>query len=78
MPRSGAAVLSDYPMAFRLAIACDKCERAGAYQAAGLIERWGDIGLPELLGKLAADCPRRVEGRFYDQCGAFYPARVKA
>jgi hypothetical protein len=43
MPRNGAAVLSDYPMTFRLAIACDKCERAGAYQVAGLIKRWGDI-----------------------------------
>jgi hypothetical protein len=78
MPRAGAAILSDYPPEYRLEVACGKCERRGSYRVASLMDRHGDVGLPHLLALVAADCPRRIENRPYDQCAAFYPGRAKA
>jgi hypothetical protein len=57
-----------------LEIGCRKCERLGRLSVARLIEEHGaGKGLNELLGTLAADCPRQNAHSIYDRCGACYP-----
>jgi hypothetical protein len=77
MPRAGAAMLSDYPSRSELEFACDKCGRNGRYLVENLTRCFGDMGLPELLCRISGDCQRRIENRFHDQCGAYYPQRDK-
>jgi hypothetical protein len=49
MRRAGAITLGDLAGRLQvLRVACRKCERAGRYSVAGLIERYGaDMGLPD-------------------------------
>lgn len=57
-----------------LAIACDRCERAGRYPLATLIARHGaEFGIPMLLRELSADCPKRKSISAYEQCGIHCP-----
>ena len=58
-----------------LQVACCKCERAGRYRLAGLIERYGaDAGLPDWKDLITADCPLRAQpGTIWNGCGAFFP-----
>jgi hypothetical protein len=39
----------------------------------------GDVKMPELLGRLVADCPRRQQKSFsvYDRCRAVYDKRSR-
>jgi hypothetical protein len=44
-----------------LAIACNRCDRAGRYPLETLIARHGaSCGIPALLALLSADCPKRA------------------
>src|SRR6185369_13719475 len=55
LPRGGALRLSDYP-GDAVHVVCDKCERRGLYSKDRLIVRYGaEIGLPDLLNRIAAD-----------------------
>ena len=73
LPRGGALRLSDYP-GDAVHVVCDKCERRGLYSKDRLIVRYGaEIGLPDLLNRIAADCPRVVNLLGNDLCGAHYP-----
>lgn len=57
-----------------LAVACTRCDRAGRYRLAGLIERHGPgFAIPALLRALSADCPRRRSVSPYDLCGIHCP-----
>ena len=57
-----------------LAVACSRCDRAGRYNLETLIARQGaDFGIPELLGLLSDDCPKRASVSAYDLCGIFCP-----
>jgi hypothetical protein len=57
-----------------LAVACSRCERAGQYSLGTLIARHGPgFGIPELLGLLSADCPKRHSLSAYDLCGVHCP-----
>jgi hypothetical protein len=57
-----------------LAIACDRCDRAGRYPLATLIGRHGaEFGIPMLLRELSADCPKRQTVSNYDNCGIHCP-----
>lgn len=57
-----------------LAVACKRCDRAGRYPLATLIERHGPLfGIPRLLWRLSADCPKRQAVSVYDQCGVRCP-----
>lgn len=71
---SGAVLLRDFPGDV-VELRCTKCERHGRYSKASLIaEHGGEIGLPDLRAKLAADCPKmqtRVGG---NPCSSYYPA----
>jgi hypothetical protein len=71
MPKGGATLLSDSAND-ALAVSCDRCGRRGRYSVARLLKRHGDIGLPDLLAALAADCPKRHANRFDDMCAARY------
>jgi len=57
-----------------LAVACSRCDRAGRYAVATLIERHGPaFGIPDLLRMLSADCPKRASVSAYDLCGIHCP-----
>jgi hypothetical protein len=75
MPEGGATLLSDLARD-ALAVLCDRCGRRGRYSVAGLFERHGDIGLPDLLAVLARDCPKRIPNLFDDTCAARYDFRA--
>jgi hypothetical protein len=72
---TGAITLAD--VAARtdvLDIRCTRCERAGRYQVAALVKRYGPrIGIPDLLRRLSADCPCRKSVSAYDLCGVHCP-----
>jgi hypothetical protein len=60
-----------------LILACRHCERRGRYQIAGLIERYGvEMGLPQLMTVLSADCPLQKSVGIYDRCGIHLPDGV--
>lgn len=67
----GAVPLAAFPHP-RVRIICTKCDRQGDYSTARLQARYGDIGMPDLLTRLSADCPRRIANRILDLCGAVY------
>ena len=67
----GSLRLAEYPAAL-VRLKCWKCDRSGQYRKAALIEKFGtDIPLPDLLHKIAADCPR-MDALGNDPCGAHY------
>ena len=73
MPRD-SIVLSHMPQPV-LGIECDSCQRRKQFDVEVLKElHGGDVKMPELLGRLVADCPRRPQRSFsiYDRCRAVY------
>jgi hypothetical protein len=57
-----------------LVVACTRCERAGRYSLHTLIKRYNRrLGVPTLLAKLSADCPKKQSTWAYDLCGAYCP-----
>ena len=74
---SGAVTLADYP-GDMVVLACAKCDRRGRYRKASLVAIHGaKIGLPDLLGRVAADCPKQRDELGNDRCGAHYPELVR-
>ncbi len=70
---SGALSLADYPGDV-IALACSKCDRRGRYSKGRLVAAHGRVvGLPNLLTRIAADCPRQRDPLGNDRCGAHYP-----
>jgi hypothetical protein len=68
---NGSLSLAEYPGAM-VRLSCSKCDRSGQYRKASLIEKYGaDISLPELLHRIAADCPK-MDALGNDPCGAHY------
>ena len=66
--------LSDMPQAV-LGITCDLCQRHAQFDVEALkAQHGGDVKMPELLGRLVADCPRQKAQRqafsVYDRCRA--------
>jgi hypothetical protein len=50
---------------------CEPCRRRGRYNAAKLMEKYGDAKLPDLLPELA-QCPKAHSASIHDQCKAVY------
>ncbi|MDB5593658.1 MAG: hypothetical protein JWM36_619 [Hyphomicrobiales bacterium] len=74
MPIGSARMLGDLQARGidRLRVVCDKCERSGSYAVARLIGFHGETEqLPDLLGRLTRDCPKRAAD-ILDQCGAHF------
>ena len=69
MARAGALTLSDV-LDPSLAIVCAQCGRRGRYGVRRLMAKHGDAAIPELLGLLSADCPKRMAKRVTDTCKA--------
>ena len=59
MPYAGSLTLRDVAAETdTLVVACSRCDRAGRYPVATLIEKHGrSFPIPTLLRTLAADCP---------------------
>ena len=71
-----ASTLADYPDAM-VRIACRKCDRRGQYRRSSLIALYGEkAALPDVLGQLAHDCPKRG-GIGNEACGAYFPDLVE-
>jgi hypothetical protein len=72
---TGAITLAD--VAARtdaLVVACTRCDRAGRYSLDTLIINHGRrFGIPALLVKLSANCPKRLSVSGYDMCGIHAP-----
>ncbi len=75
MPRNGAWWLSEETEPW-VKIKCEKCGRAGRYATARLLAKFGDIGMPDLLGRLSADCVGQTE--FAGRCYAAYADPIAA
>jgi len=56
-----------------LEVACSRCERRGRLQVDRLIERHGDMELPELGRVLARDCRKAAAVSISDRCDVFFP-----
>ena len=56
-----------------LEVACSRCERRGRLQVDRLIERHGDMELPELGRVLAGDCRKAAAVSISDRCDIFFP-----
>ena len=66
---NGSLTLSEHPGDV-VRLRCEKCGRAGQYQRAKLIERYGpDIRLPDLREEIA-QCERARQ--MHDACGVHY------
>jgi hypothetical protein len=72
---SGSITLADVSARTEvLVVACGRCDRAGRYPLAKLIERHGGgSGVAALLRWLSADCPKRTSISAYDLCGVHCP-----
>jgi hypothetical protein len=58
-------------------LACRHCERHGRYNICRLIERHGaEMGLPQLMTTLSADCPHQQPVSIYDRCGFHLPGGI--
>ena len=63
---------------YRLDVRCTRCDRAGRYRVANLIEQHGaDFTLPELRRKLAADCPQAKAHLDRDRCDLVFPGLLR-
>ena len=64
--------MAEYPGAV-VRLACSKCPRHGQYRKARLVAKHGaELPLPEMLGIIAADCPRMRSVLETDRCGVHY------
>jgi hypothetical protein len=68
--RDHAHTLSDF-LVPTLSIECEPCGRRRRYNVAKLIEKYGDMKLPELRHVLA-NCPKSRSFSVYDQCKVVY------
>ena len=68
--RDNAHTLSDFRVP-TLSIECEPCGRRGRYNVAKLIEKYGDIKLPELRHVLA-NCPKAKSFSIRDRCKVRY------
>ena len=68
--RDHAHTLSDF-LVPTLSIECEPCGRAGRYNVAKLMEKYGDMKLPELRHALA-NCPKARSFSVHDQCKVVY------
>ena len=61
----------------KVIVECKVCGMRRQYDASAMLDKIGDIRLPELRLKLAAaEGCSRTENRFYDRCGLRFNAKV--
>lgn len=73
---TGARALADYPDPMAR-IACRRCDRRGQHRRSSLVALYGEkVPLPDVLGPLAHDCPKR-ERIVNEACGAYFPDLVE-
>jgi phage terminase large subunit-like protein len=74
VPRSGAITLSDLIAENKsdLTVTCQPCGREGRYSVQRLIEKFGDMGLPDLLAEITEDCAKHQSIAIHDRCKAVY------
>ena len=60
-----------------LEVACSRCQRRGRLQVDRLIERHGDMELPELGRILADDCPKAESVAVGERCSVCFPQLLR-
>ena len=78
MPRD-FILLSDMPQTV-LGIECALCQRREQFDVDALnAQHGGDVKMPDLLGRLVADCPRQRQKAFsvYHRCRAVYDKKSR-
>jgi hypothetical protein len=75
MPRDGAIIFSDLIGKLDvLAVACEKCGRAGRYPLQRLIDDRGrNAKVIDWLDEITADCSKKLAHNMNDPCGARCP-----
>ena len=75
MPRVGAYTLGDLVgKVTMIRFACQSCARAGRYRIDRLVAEHGCmISLPDLLRRVAADCPEMRAPLEGPRCRVYYP-----
>jgi hypothetical protein len=68
--RENAHTLSDF-RGPTLSIECEPCGRRGRYNIARLMEKYGDMKLPELR-RVLANCPKARSVSIHDRCKVRY------
>ena len=78
LPENKQSRLRDYPYA-TLEVVCRKCERAGRYKIAGLIEKHGpDMTFLDLRKVFTSTCSRSNDvNRLNEVCGVSFPDMVR-
>ena len=65
-----AITLTEYP-GDQVLVVCQPCGREGRYSRARLMQQHSaDIGLPDVLARITAECPKRQDWRQYGPCRA--------
>jgi len=79
MPRDGARILDDLVGRLEnLEIVCPKCHRRGRYAVRRLVDQHGrDFKVPDWIGLMTRDCPRRRSAGLADACAAQCPDLLK-
>jgi len=79
MPRDGAITFGDLVGRLdHLEIVCPKCKRFGRYLVQRLATEHGvDFKMPEWIGLMTRDCPRRQSPGLADACAAQCPDLLK-
>jgi len=79
MPHDGAIIFSDLTGGLDpLRVPCDKCGRDDCYGLSRLIDKRGrGSKMIDWLDELTADCPKKLDYRMNDRCGARFPELPK-
>jgi len=79
MPQDPALTLGDLVGKVRmLRVECGNCGRIGTYSLRCLVQHYGrEQTILDWKDQLTADCPRRVNGHYSDQCRARCPDLLK-
>jgi hypothetical protein len=74
MPKRGAYLLKDHiGKVTAIRFACTHCLRAGQYRVDTLLaQHGGNISMPDLLRRVAADCPEMRAPLEGPRCGIYY------
>ena len=61
MPNPHAQTLTDWQKEGRrlVFIECKACSRFGRYSIRGLLEKWGDISMPDVMHRLTDSCEHK-------------------
>jgi hypothetical protein len=76
MPRDALTFVDLVGKLDRIYIVCTKCNRRGSYLVHKLAAERPNLRIPDWIGELTGDCPRRNASGLSDPCGARCPSLI--